>query len=61
MKKLAKWLIGLTVTAFLLLLLLFIGLTVYVNGHKKELTAKAITAIRQNINGDVSIEDLNVT
>ncbi|MFN9803577.1 MAG: AsmA-like C-terminal region-containing protein [Bacteroidota bacterium] len=61
MKKLAKWLIGLTGTAFLLLLLLFIGLTVYVNGHKKELTAKAITAIRQNINGDVSIEDLNVT
>lgn len=61
LKKLAKWLIGLTVTAFLLLVVLFIGLTVYVNGHKKELTAKAITAIRQKINGDVTIEDLDVT
>ncbi|MFN9998855.1 MAG: hypothetical protein ACK52X_04445, partial [bacterium] len=61
MKKWTKWLLGIAVSIMILFLLLFVGLSHYVNTHKKELIEKATAAIHQKISGDVSIEDLNVT
>lgn len=55
-----KWLLGIAVSIMILFLLLFVGLSHYVNTHKKELIEKATAALHQNISGDVSIEDLNV-
>jgi hypothetical protein len=45
----------------ILFLMAFVGLSYYVNSHKKELIGKATAAIHQKISGDVSIEDMNVT
>jgi hypothetical protein len=61
LKKWTKWLLGIAVSIMILFLLLFVGLSHYVNTHKKELIEKATAAIHQKISGDVSIEDLNVT
>lgn len=61
LKKWIKWLLGIAVSIMILFLLLFVGLSHYVNTHKKELIEKATAAIHQKISGDVSIEDLNVT
>ncbi len=61
LKKWIKWLFGIAVSIMILFLLLFVGLSHYVNTHKKELIEKATAAIHQKISGDVSIEDLNVT
>lgn len=44
-----------------LLFLLFVGLTVYVNAHKKELIAQATETIHTKLSGDVTIGDLNVS
>lgn len=52
---------GITGGVMLVFLLLFIGLSYYVNSHKKELIEQAKTAIHEKLGGDVSIEDLNVT
>lgn len=44
-----------------MLFLLFVGLTLYVNAHKKELIAQATETIHTKLSGDVTIEDLNVS
>jgi len=44
-----------------LLFLLFLGLTMYVNSNKKELIAQATETIHTKLSGNVTIEDLNVS
>lgn len=61
MKKWVKWLAGIVASCALLMLLIFLGLSYYVNKNKQELIQKATTAIHKNISGNVSIGDLNVT
>lgn len=53
--------LGITASVLLFFLILFIGLSYYVNNHKKELIEQATTAIHKKISGEVSIEDLNVS
>ena len=60
LKKWMKWLLGIAVSIMILFLLLFVGLSHYVNTYKKELIEKITAALHQKISGDVSIEDLNV-
>ncbi|MFM7357079.1 MAG: AsmA-like C-terminal region-containing protein [Sediminibacterium sp.] len=61
MKKWLSWLMGITGGVMLVFLLLFVGLSYYINSQKKELIEQATTAIHEKLGGDVSIEDLNVT
>ena len=49
------------VSGTMLLLLIFISLSYYVNKNKQELILKATTAIHKNISGHITIGDLSVT
>ena len=49
------------ISGTILLLLIFISLSYYVNKNKQELILKATTAIHKNISGHITIGDLNVT
>lgn len=61
MKKILGWTIKIAAGLLILLFLLFIGLTMYVNSHKKELIAQATETIHTKLSGNVTIEDLNVS
>ena len=61
MKKILGWTIKIAAGLLVLLFLLFIGLTMYVNSNKKELIAQATETIHTKLSGNVSIEDLNVS
>lgn len=61
MKKVFRWLITIAAGLLILLFLLFVGLTMYVNSHKKELIAQATETIHTQLSGNVTIEDLNVS
>ena len=61
MKKILGWTIKIAAGLLVLLFLLFIGLTMYVNSHKKELIAQATETIHTKLSGNVTIEDLNVS
>jgi len=61
LKKIGLWVIKIAGGLLVLLFLLFVGLTLYVNAHKKELIAQATETIHTKLSGDVTIEDLNVS
>ncbi len=61
MKKIVGWTIKIAAGLIVLLFLLFLGLTMYVNSHKKELIAQATETIHTKLSGNVTIEDLNVS
>lgn len=61
MKKIGSWVLKITGFLLLLLFLLFAGLTLYVNAHKRELIEQATETIHTKLSGDVTIEDLNVS
>jgi hypothetical protein len=61
LKKILGWTIKIAAGLLVLLFLLFIGLTMYVNSHKKELIAQATETIHTKLSGNVTIEDLNVS
>ncbi len=61
MKKIIGWTIKIAAGVLLLLFLLFLGLTMFVNSHKKELIAQATETIHTKLSGNVTIEDLNVS
>jgi len=54
-------LLRILVSGTMLLLLIFISLSYYVNKNKQELILKATTAIHKNISGHITIGDLSVT
>lgn len=53
--------LGIVASGAILMLLIFLSLSLYVNKNKQELIQKATATLHQNISGDVSIGDLNVT
>jgi hypothetical protein len=61
LKKILGWTIKIAAGLLVLLFLLFIGLTMYVNSNKKELIAQATETIHTKLSGNVTIEDLNVS
>ncbi|MCX7209949.1 MAG: hypothetical protein NTZ99_06145, partial [Burkholderiales bacterium] len=61
MKKFFSWTIKIAAGLLVLLFLLFLGLTMYVNSNKKELIAQATETIHTKLSGNVTIEDLNVS
>ena len=61
MKKIISWALKIAAGILVLLFLLFLGLTMYVNSHKKELIAQATETIHTKLSGNVTIEDLNVS